>query len=146
MPRFLSLKTEALVGRGESVVEVAHAEVAALALEVTLVLEGLVDGLTVQGPGGPSMTLTVGSAQGRALVSRVAPNRMRFELGRNQAEYLQAVLLRAVRDGSAETNHLHIEGELAGQQYDLTVMFQVSQPPLSPEEAAKLMAKGPVRQ
>jgi hypothetical protein len=65
---------------------------------------------------------------------------MRFELGRNQVEYLRAVLLRALRDGAAEANHIHIEGELAGQQYDLTVMFQVSQPPMSPEEAAKRMA------
>lgn len=139
MQRFLSLKSETLVGPSESVVEVAHDEVGLLALEITLLLERLVDCLTVNDPQGFGMMLVVASRQGGAAVSHAGTKRLSVELGRSQGEHLQAVLLRAFRDGAAEVNHVHLEGELEGRQYDLTIMFEVSQPPMSPDEAARLM-------
>jgi hypothetical protein len=46
----------------------------------------------------------------RTVVTRINEKRIRFELSRTQAGYLQATLLRAYRDDMAEVNHIHIEG------------------------------------
>jgi hypothetical protein len=77
----------------------------------------------------------------RAAVLRLSADRMMFSLSRNQAEYLEATLLRAYRDEMAEVNHIHLEGELDGSSYDLTLLFDVSRPPMSPEEATARMGE-----
>jgi hypothetical protein len=64
---------------------------------------------------------------------------MSLAIGRNQAGYLQAVLLRAYRDQMAEVNHVHIEGQRSGTPFDLTVMFEVAREPMTPEDAKKLL-------
>jgi hypothetical protein len=39
----------------------------------------------------------------------------------------------------AEVDHIHLEGEKDGCSFDLTFFFDASRPPMTPEEAAKLM-------
>lgn len=143
MQRLLSMDTEMLVGESEVVVEVSQAKVGAWTLEVTLLLEGLVESITLRSSGGAGLVLEmlpeVASGARRAVVSRLSAERLRFELPRTQAEYLQAVLLRAYRDDMAEVSHTHIEGELGDTPYALTVLFGAARPPMSPEEANKLL-------
>jgi hypothetical protein len=39
----------------------------------------------------------------------------------------------------AEVNHVHVEGRLNGESFDLTLVFQTSRPPMTQEEAERLM-------
>lgn len=139
--RFLALATDALLGATEVVIELNQPAVAAVALELTLLLLGLAESLRLAPKSGPTIFLRLlgdkrASKAGAALGS---DGSVRFALGRNQAEYLQAVLLRAYRDQMAEVNHVHIEGERDGHSFDLTVMFESFRAPMSAEEAEKLL-------
>jgi len=141
MNRVVVLPVEPIVGDNEAVIECPQSLVAALALELSLLLTGFSDSLRLRAPLGMSIVITVGlgSAVSKALVERASTNSLFFELGRNQAEYLQAVLLRAHRDGAAEVNHIHIEGMETNDPFDLTVMFELYSEPMSAEEAIKMM-------
>jgi hypothetical protein len=77
----------------------------------------------------------------KASVVRELGGSVCFAIGRNQAKYLQAVLLRAYRDQIAEVNHVHIDGESDGKPFDLTVIFELSLEPMTPENAKKLLDK-----
>jgi hypothetical protein len=139
--RFVSLSGEALLSETEVVLELGGDSVATVALELTLVLEGLADSLRLSSRAGPSVVVSENSGDrvAKAEVARAADGSLTFRMGRNQVEYLRAVILRAYRDQMAEVSHVHIEGELGQAAFDLTVMFATYAAPMSPEEAAKLM-------
>ncbi len=141
MNRFLACDDEIIFGQREAVLEITQERFGSWALEIALLLQGLSESLTVRSPGGGTLRLVLLSDRSvkRSVVSRHEANELRFELARTQAEYLQAVLLRAYRDGMADVDHVHIEGSCAGAAYDLTFFFGASRPPVPGEEAAKLM-------
>jgi hypothetical protein len=141
MNRFLASDDEIIFGQRETVVEIMQERFGVWTLEISLLLHGLVESITVRSPNGGALLLSLleDKRPKRSAVSRIGTNKLRIELSRTQAEYLQAVLLRAYRDGMADVEHVHIEGELAGTTHDLTVFFGASRPPLSAEEAAKAL-------
>jgi hypothetical protein len=141
MNRFLQLPGEPVVGDNEVVIEVPHTIVAPMALELSLLLSGLADSLRMRAQSGINIVITVGAgvAVSKAIVGRGKADTLSFELGRNQAEYLHAVLLRAHRDGAAEVNHIHIEGAGGEDLFDLTILFETYREPMTREEAMKLM-------
>jgi hypothetical protein len=141
MNRFLLLPNEPVVGDNEVVMELPHAFVTALSLELSLLLAGLTDSLRLRAHSGASVVLSLRNeaAATKADVRRDKADALSFDLGRNQAEYLHVVLLRAHRDGSAEVNHIHIEGADGNDPFDLTVMFELCREPMTAEEAMKLM-------
>ncbi len=146
MTRFLNLDGDAVSFRQtELIVELEQGDVKTWALDVTLLLQGLVESLIVRSSDEREVVLSLQSeGEGfakRTIASRIGPSKMQFEMSRTQAKFFQAVLLRAYRDGEAEVDHIHIEGELGETPYDLTVAFRTSRPPMSAEEAARLLDK-----
>ena len=137
--RFLSLAGECLMGANEIVIEVKHDFVGSLALELTLLLSGLIESLRIRPDKGCQLVLTLTDSDriSKAIVTCISTNTLSFRIGRNQAEYLQAVLLRAYRDQMAEVNHVHIEGQRDGKPFDLTVMFEFARGPVSPKGGTK---------
>jgi hypothetical protein len=145
MRRLLSIRTEIIIDATEVVAEVSQAEVALLVLELMLLLEGLVETVTLRSPEKATIVLTMLSECGEnvkgCVVSRSGKEKVRVEVPRTQAENLMAVLLRAYRDGMAEVNHVHLEGSLANTPYDFTIMFAAAKRPLAPEELKKAILK-----
>lgn len=139
--RYLSVLTESVVGPNEVVLELAQSVLGSLALELALLIAGLAAALRVQPSRGAPIILRLldDDRVSKALAERASDGSVTFAIGRNQAEYLQMVLLRAYRDEMAEVNHVHIEGDHQGQPLDLTLMFEVSAEPMSAEEANKLL-------
>jgi hypothetical protein len=136
--RFLRLAEPPRVKTGEVVVSVPHDMVGPLALELSLLLFNGASSLRLAAQKGPGVVLTVGpGTRVSTATAQREPNGLRFELGRNQAESLLAVLLRAHRDGAAQVNHIHIESELGGESFDLTVWFEQHMEPMSQEEAMR---------
>jgi hypothetical protein len=123
------------------VIELQQNSVAAMALELTLLVNGLAEVLHLKPSRGPSISLRVlaDDRVSKAIVSISVDESVNFSLGRNQAEYLQAVLLRAYRDQVADVNHVHIEGAFSEGSLDFTVVFGTSRKPMSADEAEKLL-------
>lgn len=142
MNRTIPLPAEPVLGENEVAIEVPHTVVASWALELALLLAGLTRSLRMRAQSGMSIVIVIGSgiAVSKATVRRDKADTLSFEVGRNQAEYLHAVFLRAHRDGAAEVNHVHIEGTLNGVPFDLTVLFDTYREPMTQEEAMKLLA------
>ncbi len=141
MNRFVQLANEPLLDSGELVVELAHAAVATLALELSLLLGGLADSIRLSAKSGASVVLSLrgGDAVSKAEAQRMFTDTVHFRLGTNQAEYLHAVLLRAYRDGAAEVNHVHIEGSDGHLSFDFTLLFERFCEPMTGAEAMKLL-------
>lgn len=144
MRRFVLLESEPIVEAGEVVVEVRDATVSIHVLEFCLLLEGLADSLRLGTASGAAvlLDLTDGRDVGKAKVDRGAADVVSFLLGINQAEYVQAVLLRAYCDGVAEVSHIHVQGSLGDTPFDLTLLFERHREPLSADEARTMLAKG----
>lgn len=136
MQRFLRNDTVS-VGALEVTLEVTQVD--ELAMELMLLIEGLVDSVQI-GNDHATIALSVGRVspprQGRASVSET---RVAAHLAKNQAGFLRNMLLRAYRDGLAEVNHTHLTLTTAAGEYDLTLMFPHHKEPLSPREAAVLL-------
>jgi hypothetical protein len=64
-----------------------------------------------------------------------------ISLGRTEIEAWQHFFLRALRDGVAEVDHLDVELRMVpdDQLIDLVLKIKKSRPPLSAEEAARLL-------
>jgi hypothetical protein len=127
----------------ELVIEISQDCVYEWALEVTLLVERLTDGLTVIAKSGYEMSLSLlpdAPTLANRLVALPTGNKaIKFDIPRTQAEYLQAVLLRRYRDEVAEVNHIHLDGTMAANPFDLTFMFENARAPMTSEEAAKLL-------
>lgn len=141
MKRFMSVTSEALLSAAEIVIELSPSAVASLALEFALLLEGMAFSLRIRPSKGPTLllSLTNDDKVSKGAVTRESDGSVHFALGRNQAEYLQAVLLRAFRDQIAEVNHVHIEGRINAMPFDLTVMFENFREPMTAEDAKNLL-------
>ena len=113
MSRFFRISSEPLFSQEEIVIEVEQAEVGALALELTLLLMKLSECVSISLAGGHAVLLSLQAESEevakRTKVAKVNEKRIKFELSRTQAGYLQATLLRAYRDEMAEVNHIQIE-------------------------------------
>lgn len=139
MKRLLKTDSTAIIGPGELVLEVSKNEFGKWALEFTLLLEGLAKIIEIRPDGKFWIRISLSAdPQAYRLVALKSGNGdVEFVLPRNQAENLQAVLLRAYRDEMAEVNHVHAEGHMDGKPFDLTMMFDVYQPPMTAEEAER---------
>jgi hypothetical protein len=136
-PRPFPLAEEVIVDAAEIIVEVALEEFGPLALELALLEAKLVPETTLRDPGGLQLCLRLLESESkRGVVSGTGTRRIGLELPAVTVGYLRAVLLRAYRDGMAEVDHVHVETT----SVDLTLLFKVSQPPMS-AEAAKEMLK-----
>jgi hypothetical protein len=142
MSRTLKLGAERLIAGGsEVVVELSQGEAATFALELVLLLRGLTNLVNVMA-GAAKLVLRLAEPTSTATTfNREASGRMVCSLTRDNAEYLEATLLRAYRDGMAEVNHVHVQGTLDGESFDLTLLFDSSRLPMTPEEAEKLMSR-----
>ena len=141
--RKIVLDTAVIQNAEELVIQIRQSRLPEWALEITLLIESLSSALTVQAPDGFRLALTLLSAgttaPKRSRLVRRGSKAIDVDVPRNQMEFLQAVLLRAYRDESAEVNHVHLEGELGGRQFDLTWLFDTARPPMSADEASRLM-------
>lgn len=142
MGRTIQLRPDTvIVSDAEAIVEIAQTEVHQVALEIALLGRKLNDVLFVLTQNGPKIALRLldtPKIAARARVLRTAQQQIRFDVPINLLGYLEAVLLRTYRDGIAEVNHIHIEGDLDGDAFDLTVMFELSRPPMTPEQIERL--------
>jgi len=71
---------------------------------------------------------------------------MSLRLGRRDVEFMMSFLLTWYRDGVAETNHIDIElvgSPLAGEDCTLVIQAENSRPPLSGDEAERLLRDMP---
>lgn len=142
MKRILHPKSEILVGHAELVFELSPSDVTLWVLELTLLLGGYVDTLQVNFERATLLLQLDGEKiLSKAKILSTRPDFFRVRLGRNQAEYLHAVLLRAYRDGYGEVDHIHIFGDQAGESFDLTVCFERYAPPVAPEVAMQMLDK-----
>ena len=141
MKRFLPIDGESVMDAAEIVIEVPQGSIAALVMELDLLLDAMTASLFIRSNMGPSVRLTVLDCDwvGKATVARGSDGSVSFAIGRNQAEHLRATLLRAYRDGMAQVDHVHIEGQHDDAFFDLTFLFDVVQEPMTPEEAAELI-------
>jgi hypothetical protein len=138
MQRTIRVAQEFVFGPSEVVIELSLDDVTTLAVELTLLLSGYASGTELRSPSKRRVVLSMASSVLHANAFKNGTDEVRFILARNEVEALQAVLLRAYRDGMAEVNHVHIEGREGNKPIDLTLMFQVYRPPMSAEEAVRL--------
>jgi hypothetical protein len=124
-----------------AVVEVAPAQVVPFTLELALLVHEAVTGLELVSASGQRVVLTVDEGTTWAITGDRGPDRVEIALGRNQVEHLHATLLRAYRDGRAEVDHVHVEPRTDGVDVALTIVFDEFAPPMSPEAAARLLAR-----
>jgi len=136
MNRSIHIQQDFLLGSAEVVVELSDADVVTFAMELTLLLHAMTTTVTLRCPNGAKVDITLGSNDKWAVVDRLSTSRVCFHLGRNQAEYIHAVLLRAYLNKAAEVNHIHVEGDCRGETVDLTILFQTYVPSMTPDEVA----------
>lgn len=141
MIRLIRTANPILIERRECLIEFAHEEVGPCALELALLLGGMTRALRLRARDGMELEVSLESPGVRAKVRALSTEHVRFDLARNQAEYLEAVLLRAYRDGMAEVSHIHLEGDGDDGAMDLTVLFRTHAPPMTPDEAAKRLRR-----
>jgi hypothetical protein len=132
----LKLRSEIVVDPAEVIVELALEDFGLAALEMTLLGRGLLSETTISDGQGRRLTFSILENESkRGIFHGLKSGNIHLSLPRVTVEYLQAVLLRAYRDGMAEVDHVHIETTSA----DLTLLFAVSAPPMSAEEAIRLL-------
>jgi hypothetical protein len=132
------LKEKGLSRDGEFVLQIGTDEIQDVAIQLMMLLWGIKSAVVFSD--GSSLFVKVLKGVDSASVAQVrsSPGKLEFVLGSNQVEYFLATLLRAIANGGAATaSHIHIEGVMRGNPYDLTVLFEHFQPPLSPDEAEK---------
>lgn len=144
MNRSLSVEdSQILMEDHETLVEVDTSFLPIFTLEFALLLRGLIEGLTIYSNAGRQLTIRINEDKSlkKSSVNKLAPHRYLFILSKNQAEYISMFLLRAYRDGMAEVNHIHIDGiTTTGNEYDLTLLFDLSKPSMSASAMRKLLA------
>lgn len=141
MDRVIKSSCPVVDGDNEFVVELRQSDISTLVIELCMLSMGVVKKIKLLFDAGNKLEIGFGatiSPSGKAIVLR-KKNWVAFELSPNQLEYLCAFLLRAYRDQVAEVNHIHIEGKEGDGEYDLTLIFDDYAPPLTPDEASKLM-------
>jgi hypothetical protein len=135
-PRPLELASEIVVDPGEVLVEIALIEFGRVALELTLLAAKLIPRAVLQDQTGRRLTVDVlASNAKRGVFSGLESQSIQLSLPQVTVEYLQTVLLRAYRDGMADVDHIHVETT----SIDLTFLFTVSAPPMSGQEAARIL-------
>lgn len=117
-------------------------------LGLCLLVEGLIEMLTVRGESGDqSIKLSVLSKEGRGANARISltPYASLVELTPGGIKYLQYFFLRYYRDEFAEVDHIDLEASdtVSGESVYLTIRVADSQPSVSPEEAKKRLLRLP---
>lgn len=139
MKRTVRVEASAILGEKEMVVGVRQGEVARWAMEIILLLEGLVETTTFRFGDGVCLTLAISTDHNaaRALFAQAGEGHLRCVVARCQAAYVHATLLRAYRDQAAEVDHVHMEGRLGDAPFDITLMFDVHRPPMTSDDARR---------
>lgn len=141
MNRLIQSKCSVMNSSGEFVIELKQTDVSCFILELTMLLMKQVYRLTFMFEDDirVDMRLQDDLPHASKMIVNKKGNGLFFDFSVNHLEYLLAFLLRAYRDGVAEVDHIHLEGDYGPQSYDLTFIFDSYSPSLTPEEAAKLM-------
>jgi hypothetical protein len=135
-PRPFELTSDIIVDPEELLVEVSLVEFGPAALEMTLLAASLIPHAVFQDRTGRRLTFDVlASDSKRGVLSGLDSRSIHLSLPMVTVKYLQAVLLRAYRDGMAEVGHIHVETT----SIDLTFLFAVSAPPMSGDDAARIL-------
>lgn len=136
----MNMNAAIVFGDAETLIELDQRSVSEWALNLTLLVNGLIDTLSIRDKKyAIALSVKKERKDKRSRFAKVSSNNLKCELSLNEAEYLQVFLLRTYRDGVAEVNHIHIESDLGGSAHDLTILFENARPPMSPEEAAALL-------
>lgn len=119
---------------------IASSEVPILICEITLLLFGRAAQLSLLFPLQKKVLLTVSAGSSTVDGTDVQP--ISLNLSRIHLEFVLGYLCTWYRDGVAEVNHIDVElkgSEGAGSDCTLVVKADQSQPPLSGEEAERIL-------
>lgn len=138
--RAVRLPSELLHSDGEVVLELSQGMLGPVILELDLLLHAYVSEVQLRRSRGPSVRLRC-SVDERHVprVHRVPEGDFAFDLARTDVEYMHGFLLRAYRDGMGEVSHIHVEARGEPGSFDLTVMLELYKPPMSAEDAKRLL-------
>ena len=144
MKRAVRIGATCLIGPTELVVGVAQEDVGRWALEFALLLGGFCSQTDVTLEDGSVLSLVIDQRPqaDRTQVARLRESLFRCELSRTQAGYVHSTLLRAFRDEMAEVSHIHVEGTLGQEAFDLTLAFDTYRPPMTAKEAEEAILRG----
>ena len=119
---------------------IAASEVVPLVCEITLLLYGRSDQLSLLFDRGRKLVVSV--CEGKSVVEGSDNSPSSLSLNRSDAEFLLCFLLTWYRDGVAEVNHIDVElvaSQSAGKDCTLVVKAETSQPPLPGDEAERIL-------
>ena len=119
---------------------IVGSEVPLLICETTLLLFGRATQLTLLFPDQKKVLLTVSNE--RSIVEGTVEQPTTIKLSRNDLEFVLAYLITWYRDGAAAVNHIDIDlmgTEAIGTDCTLVVKADQSQPPLTGEEAERIL-------
>lgn len=121
----------------ELLIEFNWSAIERICIGLSLLNERLISGLDLIDLG--QTRLQVVSSQDSRSILRTAPY-LKLSLQKSELERWLHFLLRTVRDGAAEVDHIDLEVRLAEEpsmSADVTVLFPVFAPPVTGDEAAK---------
>ena len=129
--RQLSLRAPTLASEREVAIAIDGQEIGPVLVELSMLLCRISESVTFSAASGPSVEIRM---MGDAKVSHGtcfddSGRRVRFDLGKNQLEYLNATLLRMYRDSMSDVDHIHLDAVRDGTMVELTVYFDVIRPP-----------------
>lgn len=148
MARVIPYPSEVLRSRSEIVMEIGWSSVPLWALEIGLLANGMAESVRISGSDGFSVVLAgeqskrhqqrhAGSRHPRSVGEWRADQLLAVAMSNDAIGHLHAFLMRAYRDGMAEVSHIHIPVVVDDGELDLTFLFDVSTPPMSPQEMAR---------
>lgn len=121
---------------------IAAADVVMLACEISLLLHGRSDQLSILVDRGKKLVLSVHDAESTVTGADGSPSAVR--LSRNDTEVVLCYLLDWYRDGFAETKHIDIDligDKSMGQDCTLVLEAENPRPPIPGEEAERIIRK-----
>ena len=119
---------------------IAASDVVPLVCEITLLLYGRSDQLSLLFDRGRKLVISV--CEGKSAVTGSDDNPSSLSLNRSDAEFFLCFLLTWYRDRVAEANHIDVElvgSQSAGKDCTLVIKAEESQPPLSGDEAERIL-------
>ncbi|VAW62673.1 hypothetical protein MNBD_GAMMA09-176 [hydrothermal vent metagenome] len=141
MNHFVKTNSVILVGDDEIVIELMQNDISLFALELIMLLMGLIKKTVIVFSCGTRLFLCLETdlSDGDKAVVNKKENHISIGLAKNHLEYFCSFLLKTYRDQAAEVNHIHIEGKKGELDYDLTFLFEKYAPSMTSDEASKLM-------
>lgn len=117
---------------------IAASDVVPLVCEIAMLLYGRSDQLSLLFDRGRKLVVSIGESAVIGSNDSVSS----VSLARNEVEFILGFLLTWYRDGVAEANHIDVElvgSQSAGRDCTLVITAEESQPPLSGDEAGRIL-------